>query len=196
TASVSYFFSDAWGLDFSYQMFITKDYYVKHDAFYDVLENRFGSDFFVSLTADSRRDIKTGTGRSGRVLAGLMYRKRFGNLLLLPRMLIGTTFFHTNTGSAFLKEKDANNLYAISYSADKTSQGFVTLAPTFTLGYQLFKRVVIGLDAQYSYCNINFGYEEELNTLSSSQTNVLRKIPYSQQLHTISLGAGVIFTFD
>ncbi|MEZ4848908.1 MAG: hypothetical protein R3B93_09900 [Bacteroidia bacterium] len=69
------------------------------------LEERFGNDYFISISPYS---YGQSANINANLYAGLVYAKRFNKISFVPKVQVGFTSFFTNRLNVYLKEKETN----------------------------------------------------------------------------------------
>ena len=122
---------------------------------------------------------------------GVVYRYETPKIVILPKMLIGVTSFHSTYGIIYLKEKNTNNISQLSYDPKTYTNNYFTLAPSLTFGYRLSERILANIDFTYSFYQTNIEYTKEHTNLFT-QNKTTENISYKKGISTISVGAGII----
>ncbi len=190
--SASFFFSAKWGLEFTYQASHSQSISSRAERFNQKLEEKYGETYFVTPSSGAKYDNSSLIGGSiARGYLGIVYRYEKPKYILMPKLSIGVTSFYTNWGKADLKEKGTNTVYKLSYNSGKRPNDHFTIAPSFTFGYRLSKRIIANIDILYSYYNTDIEFVEELRNTFTNKI-ITETIDYKKNIHTLTVGIGVI----
>ncbi|MDR1583753.1 MAG: hypothetical protein LBS55_10960 [Prevotellaceae bacterium] len=200
--SISYFFHKHWGLEFSYQAGTSSRLRKKSDNnliikradnFIANMQSQYGENYYVdSGTAAQYDDFNFFYGDIGRGFLGVVYRFETNKFYIYPKFAIGLTSFHTDWGSADLKEKNSNIESKVYYSSGKISNDCFTIAPSLSFGYKILNRLYFNVDIMFSYYKTNIVYEKEFTNLYTNESTV-KYFDYKKNISTLSFGAGFIF---
>ena len=116
---------------------------------------------------------------------------------MYPKLSFGLYSFDTNCGYVYLKEKNSNYEYKISYSDGKKPSGggsnnYFTLTPSVSFGYKLFHRLYLNADIMLSYFKTDIVFEKEFTNLYTNKKTV-EYFDYKKDIYTLSFGAGIIY---
>ena len=190
--SASFFFSANWGLEFTYQAGHSQSISGRAERFNQKLEEKYGENFFVTPSSGAQYDNTSLIGGSiQRGYLGIVYRYEKPKYIMLPKLSIGVTSFYTDWGKADLKEKGTNNVYKLSYDSGKRPNDHFTIAPSFTFGYRLSKRIIANIDFLYSYYRTDIEFVEELRNTFTNEI-ITETIDYKKDIHTLTIGLGFI----
>lgn len=190
--SGSYFFSQKWGMELTFQMCMSNNIHGREDSFNAQIQNQYGDAYFVNPgyspgMYNSRSDV----GVFLRGYIGLVYRIEKPKYIIIPKILIGTTGVATDSGTAYLKEKGAHTSLALSYKTENESESYLTIAPGLSFGYRLSKRFIANFDLVYSYYKTDFQFVKETRNTFTEEVWT-ETIDYNKGIHTLSLGVGLI----
>lgn len=190
--SGNFFFSQKWGVEFTFQACASNSIYGGTDRFSSEIHRKYDKDYFVSPSTSEQNGLEyILTENFGRGYLGVVYRIEKPKYILLPKLFIGVTSFFTNWGSADLKEKGTNTVMKISYSSGAGPNHHFTLAPGFSFGYRISKRVIANIDFIYSYYKTNIEFVEETRNTFTDETSY-NTIDYRKNIHTLTIGIGLI----
>jgi hypothetical protein len=191
--SLTYFFHQRWGVDFSFQHLTSSSSQlrrIRDDSFAASIQARVGENYYV-LDARAALD-RVFLNDFARGFLGIVYRFETGRFYAYPRFAIGLTRFHTDVGSADLKRKNSNITYRLHYTSNEVFAHNFTLAPSISFGYKLTNRLFLNADIMFSYFRPNIVYEKTRTNLFTNRSTVER-FNYRRGVSSLSLGAGLIF---
>ncbi len=192
--SGNYFFSPKWGVELTYQTSSSEKISDQNVDSNTALEQKYGDTYFVSRKSFANVDLFMGGGIHKGYL-GVVYRIEKPRFAIMPKFAFGITSFTTNSKSVFLKEKNSNSIYELSYKPEKKVNDNFMLAPSFTFGYKFTKRIMANVDVQYSYFKTNIKYIEEKTNLFTAEKTTIQTIDYNKNVHTLSIGLGLIIRY-
>ncbi len=118
----SLFLSKHWGIDAGYQ--IQTAYAGDREAsFLRGIEAEYGNAYYVTGFISDYGDTQ------GRGNLGVVYRYESKRFMVYPKFSIGFTTFGTNDATAYLKEKNTNNIVELKYNAKRSFQATLYLDP-------------------------------------------------------------------
>lgn len=193
--SGNFFFLKNWGAEFLLQSSHSKNIENRYDTFNLAMQKKYGDNYFVSVNT-TPHNVERGrfpTGSIQRIYIGIVNRYEKPKYFFLSKLLFGFTVFETDYFMATtLKEKGTNTVLRLTYTSSGDQISHFTIAPTFTFGYRLTRRILANVDFGYSYYKANFTFNEKIrNTFTQEATT--KRIEYKNPIHTLSLGVGFIF---
>jgi len=193
--SVTYFFSENWGIEFNYQAISSKPSNGNINRFSTGIQAEYQDQYFVtpSMGGGSYGGSSSTTSRG---FLGIVYRKDLGRFFLHPKFAVGVTSFDTNWGGAGLKEKNSNTMVDIEYWPEKKKipKDFFTLATSLSTGYKFSKRIYFNVEVMTSYFPLNITYTKTTTNLYNGSEST-ETIDYSKSMFSLSLGFGLIIVF-
>jgi hypothetical protein len=191
--SGNYFFLKNWGIEFTFQAASSINIKGRAGRFNENVTEIYDDEYFVNpgSGAQYNDDFNIISGNFEKGYFGVVYRFEKPRFILLPKMMIGVTSFYTDWGSADLKEKGTNTVLKLSYEPVHTPFDHFTLAPAFTFGCRIAKRLLVNLDFLYSYYKTNIEYTEEIRNPFNEEISK-NTIDYKKNIHTLSIGLGLI----
>jgi len=190
--SGNFFFSQKWGVEFTFQANASKRISGRADRFNSEIQNKYNKNYFVSPSSGALYDdFNIISGNFERGYLGIVYRIEKPKYIFLPKLFIGITSFYTDWGSADLKEKGTNTILKLSYSSGKRPNDHFTIAPAFTFGYRLSKRFIANIDLLYSYYKTDIEFVEKIRNTFTEEVS-LRTIEYKRNIRTLTIGIGLI----
>jgi len=183
----SLFFSRHWGLDAGYQIQMPST--ETESDFHRQLETEYGDAYYVTSFVDG----DGGNGHQGRGNLGLIYRFESKRLLVYPKFSIGFTNFETNSGTAYLKEKNANTITQVRYEAKQYSRTPFTFIPSVSLGYRVRNRIAVNVDIAGAYFKSNIAYTKQTRDLYSEVIST-EKLSMKRNALVLTVGLGIVFT--
>lgn len=190
--SANYFFSAKWGIEFTYQAGCSQRISSRFESFKGKIEEEFGDKYFVSTSSGAEYNNFSIIGGSiERGYLGLVYRYEKPNYVFLPKLLIGVTSFYTDWGSAHLKEKGSNTFYKLFYNSGERPNDHYIIAPSFTFGYRLNRRLIANFDLLYSCYKTDIEFVKEMRNTFTEEI-AIETIDYKKNIHTLSVGFGLI----
>jgi len=180
--SISYFFHKHFGVELNYQFETPiKD---RTNTIITSVQSDYGDNYDVRL--EKNDDIGS---EKYQLYLGLVYRLETNKFYTYPKIGIGITGCYTDFEKMYLKEKNSNNEYQISYSG--IPKFYFILAPSVSFGYKISKRIYFNADIMLSYYKPNIVYKKEFTNLYTKRSTV-ENIDYKKNIFTLSLGAGAI----
>jgi len=190
--SGNYFINEKWGIEFTFQTGESTRRSDRVNRFYTDMQNTYNDNFYVvPFTPAQYSEPDIFGGSIERSYLGIVYRIQNSKILLLPKFLIGITSFYTDWGKVTLKEKGTNTVFKLSYSTGKRPSDHFTIASSFTFGYRLSKFILANVDVIYSFFKPDIVFSEEIRNTYTEEL-VSRSIVYNKNIHTITIGAGII----
>ena len=190
--SGDYFFSQKWGIEFTFQASAAKRISGRADKFNSEIQNKYSEDYFVSPSSGAQYDeFNIISGNFGKGYLGIVYRVEKPKYIFMPKLFVGVTSFYTDWGRADLKKKGTNTILELSYSSGKRPNEHFTIAPALTFGYRLSKRFIANVDFLYSYYKTNIEFIEVTRNTFTEETSY-RTIDYKKNIHTLTIGIGLI----
>ena len=202
--SLTYFFHQRWGVDFSFQHLTSSSGQLRRnrdDYFAASIQARVGENYYV---LDARAALyRVFLNDFARGFLGIVYRFETDRFYAHPRFAIGLTRFHTDAyirapiflpevGKAYLKRKNSNITYRLCYTRDDLFAHNFTLAPSVSFGYKLTNRLFLNADIMFSYFRPNIVYEKTKTNLFTNRSSVQR-FEYRNGVASLSLGMGLVF---
>ncbi len=183
----SLFLSKHWGIDAGYQ--IQTAYAGDREAsFLRVVEAEYGNAYYVTGFISDYGDTQ------GRGNLGVVYRYESKRFMVYPKFSIGFTTFGTNDATAYLKERNTNNIVQLKYNAKRFSSIPFTLIPSVSLGYRVFNRFAVNVDIAGAYFRSNISYTKQTQDLLYTEASSTEKLPIKRTALTLSIGLGLVFT--
>lgn len=190
--SGNFFFSQKWGVEFTFQANASERISGRADRFNSEIQKKYSEHYFIGSGSGALYDdFNIISGNFERGYLGIVYRVEKPKYIFLPKLFIGVTSFFIDWGSADLKEKGTNTILKLSYSSGKRPNDHFTIAPAFTFGYRLSKRVIANIDLLYSYYITNIEFIEEIRNTFTEETS-FKVIDYKKDIHTLTIGIGLI----
>jgi hypothetical protein len=182
----SLFVSRHWGIDAGYQIQVanTGD---REAGFQRRIETEYGDAYYVTAFISDYGEIQT------RGNLGVVYRFESKRFMVYPRLSLGFTTFGTNDATAYLKEKNTNNIVELKYNAKGSSRAPFTLIPSVSLGYRVLNRFAVNVDIAGAYFRSNVSYTKQTQGLYAkilSTDNLSAK----RSALALSVGFGIVFT--
>lgn len=187
--SSTYFFNN-WGLEFSFMGNHNNQLNNRFEKFSNAVSKKYSDRYYITLRSGSEySDFNIVGGSVERGSLGPVYKIEKNRTIFIFRALLGVTSFYTDWGSATLKEKGTNTILTLDWSADKVPKDFITLNPSFTVGYRFAKRFVIDLDINYWLYNLKFDYVETAKNLITDEL-ASTTYHYKRLSNDLSFGIG------
>lgn len=189
--SGNYFFSPKWGVELTYQTAGSEKINNQNVDSNSALEKKYGDTYIVSWKSYANVHLFMG-GSIHKGYLGVVYRIEKPRFVIMPKFALGITSFSTHSKTVFLKEKNSNSIYELSFEPEKKVNDNFMLAPSVTFGYKFSKRIMANVDVQYSYFKTNIKYTEEKTNLFNEEKTTIQTIDYKKNIHTLSIGLGLI----
>jgi len=187
--STGYFFNN-WGIEFYYLRNHRSQLKNRFNEFSSKVAYKYGDKYFMDISSGCYYDFSNSTSSlMERGSIGPIYKIEKNKTIYIFRGLIGVISFSTDWGSVYLKEKGTNSILDIHWSADRVVKDFVTFNSSFTFGYRIAKRIVLDLDINYWFYNLNFKYQETITNFITEETNIT-SYHYKRLANDISFGVG------
>lgn len=193
--SGSFWFSQNWGVEFVIQMNISNSIARRGDIFNAQVQDHYGEDYFVTMGYSEMYYDKSLLGNFPKGYLGLVYRIEKQKYIFLPKVFVGITSTYADRGNAHLKEKGAHTILELSYNSEKGMGDHFTIAPGFSFGYRLSKRFIANFDLVYSFYKTDFEFIKETRNVFTEETSSIA-IPYKKDIHTLSMGVGLIIELN
>jgi len=189
------FWNKHWGVEFTYQLNISKKARKLSDRFQQALEEQYGSQYYVSSRpAYSFYDAGLFGSHLEHGMLGVMYRMEKGRFYLQPKLSIGITSFNVNSELRYLKEKETNNVSMIHYNGGSTLKNQLMLAAATGMGYKLNEKFAVNLDLQTSWSKSNFNIYKTM-TDQNTGAGSGETITYKKDLLTFTPLIGIMISF-
>lgn len=186
------FFDKHWGVGFNFQRNSSDRISNRGDKFLQAMQTEYGNGYYVTpSTGASYKQPNFLSGDFERGFLGVIYRLESNRLFFYPKVAIGVTSFYADWGRAYLKEKNANNVVEVYYTAGKIPKDHLTLATSASVGYKITKWLYLNVDAMTSYYKTNVAYTKTTTDLNLKQSSV-ELIDYKKNVFGLSVGAGFI----
>jgi hypothetical protein len=186
------FFDKHWGVEFNFQGNSSGRKSNRDQQFLQAMQTEYESNFYVTpSTGASNKGSNFFSGDIERGFLGVIYRLESNRFFFYPKAAIGITSFYADWGSAYLKEKNANNVVLVDYRADKIPQDHFIVAGSASFGYKFTKHLYLNVDAIFSYYKVNVSYTKTITNLNSKLSTV-ENINYKKGMPGVSVGAGFI----
>ena len=186
------FFDKHWGVEFNFQGNSSGRKSNRDQQFLQAMQTEYESNFYVTAsTGASYKETNFFSGDIERGFLGVIYRLESNRFFFYPKAAIGVTSFYADWGSAYLKEKNANNVVLVYYQADKIPQDHFIVAGSASVGYKVTKWLSLNVDAMLSYYKANVSYTKTITNLNSKLSTV-EYINYKKGMPGVSVGAGFI----
>ncbi len=187
----SYFFKPQWGGILKGNVGLPATKNSRNSDFENSIKEYYQDQFFVTANTGALYDqYENAEG----VYFGIIHRKRKGKWVYLPQLLIGATSFRLDRGNVYLKEKNTNTIFQISYSSEKSVRDFFTVTPAFSVGYNFAKKWIINFDFLYGFFHMNIDIDEEKRNTFTEEIE-LQTITYKKNMHFINLGCSITRAF-
>jgi hypothetical protein len=185
------FFSNNWGLEFYYMRNNNNQLKNRFNEFSDEVANRYGDKYYMNISSGSYYyDFENSSELiMERGSIGPIYRIVKNKAIYIFRGQIGVISFSTDWGSVYLKEMGTNSIIDVHWSADRVVKDFMTINPSFTFGYRIAKRIVLDLDINYWFYNLDFNYQESSTNFITGQTDITT-YRYKRIANDLSFGVG------
>ena len=191
--SLSYFFNKRWGLEVNMQAASSEKLAKRPNNFYESMKFEYGDKYYVhSFSTDYNYSENILIGSITKCNIGVIYRFERNKFFVYPKFSIGMISFSTDQNSIYLKEKGSNNEYKVSYSSQKKTNHYLTLAPSASLGYKILRFLYFHADITLSYFKTNIEFKKDITNLYTNESTV-EYFDYKKDIFTLSLGAGLIF---
>jgi hypothetical protein len=188
------FFDRYWGVEFNFQGNSSGRISNRDQQFLQAMQTEYGNDYYVTpSTGASYKAANFFSGDIERGFLGVIYRLESKRFFFYPKAAIGVTSFYADWGSAYLKEKNANDVVQVYYQADKIPQDHFIVATSASVGYKVTKWLYLNVDALFSYYKANVSYTKTVTDLNSKQSTI-ENINYKKGMPGISVGAGFIIS--
>lgn len=182
----SLFVSRHWGIDAGYQIQLA--YTGNQESnFRRGMEAEYGNAYYVT-TSTSGYDESRGRGN-----LGVIYRFESKRFMVYPKFSIGFTTFGTHGATAYLKEKNTNNIVQLKYNAKRFSSTPFTLIPSVSLGYRVANRFAVNVDIAGAYFRSNVSYTKQTQDLYTKVLST-ENIAIKRSALALSVGFGIVFT--
>jgi len=193
--SISYFFHKHWGLDFNYQLRVSERIKNGSDNLMADAQSKYSNNCYVKSVTGANDWNSTSFLNTGPVYLGFIYRFETNKIYVYPKFSIGMIGIDTDFGCVYLKEKNSNNEYTVSYSSGKNefdTHFYFTLAPSVSFGYKIFRRFYFNAEIILSYFKPNIVFEKEFKNLYTNKSTV-EYFDYKKDIFTLSFGTGIIY---
>lgn len=188
----TWFFNKRWGISFRYQDQQSKNLSRRDKKFLDKVEADYQEDYYVTSSTSARYPSTSLFGAPNRALFGLVHRYEKDNWFIYPEFSFGTASFYTDWGKAYLKKKNSNELFLLSYSSERMPHDFLTLTLSSAMGYKLSKKFFLNADVMGSWYQANLQFEKQFTDLHTNHSSS-EIIHYKKQILTFGAGLGLIF---
>lgn len=191
--SISYFFHKNWALDFNFQGMTSRNISKRADNFLNSMQSEYENNYYVMpSTGASYSSFNPVGGNFSRGFIGLMYRHEKRRWFLYPKFAFGVSSFHTDWGSAILKQKNANTIIRVSYDTGERPNDHIIWAGSAIFGYKLAKKFYFNVDLMTSYYKTNITFVKETRDLATNISSV-ENMDYKKNIFTLSLGGGLVY---
>lgn len=191
--SVTCFFNKHWGAEFNFQGMTAGNISKRGDNFSNVIKSKHGDNYYVTpSTGASYDDFDYVGGDFGRGFIGLIYRFEKRKFFIYPKFSIGVTSFHSDWGTALLKQKNSNNLLKVTYDSGKRPNDHFILATSTAIGYKLSKKIYLNIDLMTSYYKTDITFIEKTTDLNTN-ISTSKNYRYNKDIFTLSFGGGLIY---
>ncbi|PHN04186.1 hypothetical protein [Flavilitoribacter nigricans] len=191
--TANYFFASNWGLSVTIQGNPFTDPNKNGERLLQTLAARYEQNYLVTsgpFKYGEEPNINT------NIYLGVVYRKDFNKISLIPKLQIGATSFYAKRSNVYLKEINRNNHLQITYQSNRAStahDGF-TVMTGLTLACHLGKRFTLDLHTQLYGFITQFSYTEQIRNTYTEAIEV-NTYDYDRINGTFSVGLGIGYKF-
>jgi hypothetical protein len=189
--SGNYFFHPHWGIEITLQGNTSSHIANRATFFKDEIENQYSTNYFVSVSSGAEFKRFSILGNIEKIYLGITYRIEKPKIIFLPKFSIGVTSLFSDWGKVILKEKGTNMIWELNYQSSDVAVDYFTVAPAFSCGFRLSRRVIANLDVIYSYFKPNIKYTEIFRNVFTEDIST-RTIIYDEGIQTFTTGVGII----
>lgn len=194
--SFTYFFCKHWGVEANIQLGgSTNKLYDPNNDLQNDLSPKFPNHYvtvpYTYWDINSNPPLSEFT----RANLGILYRFEKNRFVFYPKIAVGLTSFSTYSAEAYLKQKNANDVFRVTYLSKGTfAQNNFTISASSTFGYRLSKKLILFIDVSTSIFKPQLYYSATMTNLNTG-VSTIEKYDYEKNVSNLSLGTGLIIEF-